>query len=98
MFWAGIICNELVGPWKAPEGVKITSVAYIGSSKEHLEPWFGCIMVWLPFSPDLNPIENLWSIIKWKICFWTAIYNENGAVGCHIHNCEQHFSRGNSKT
>ena len=27
MFWAGIIGNELSGPWKVPVGVKITSVA-----------------------------------------------------------------------
>ena len=25
------------------------------------------LMVWPPSSPDLNPIENLWSIIKQKI-------------------------------
>ena len=29
VFWAGIIGNKLVGPWKVPEGVKITSVAYV---------------------------------------------------------------------
>ena len=38
MFWAGIIGNELVG--KVPEGVKMTSVAYVAFLKEHLEPWF----------------------------------------------------------
>ena len=25
------------------------------------------LMVWPPSSPDLNPIENLWSIVKQKI-------------------------------
>jgi transposase len=25
------------------------------------------IMVWPPYSPDLNPIENLWAIMKVKI-------------------------------
>lgn len=25
------------------------------------------IMDWPPCSPDINPIENLWSIIKWKV-------------------------------
>ena len=28
----------------------------------------GRVMVWPPFLPDLNIIENLWSIIKRKIC------------------------------
>ena len=43
MFWAGIIGNELVCPWKVPEGVKMTSVAYVRYVtflKEHHEPWF----------------------------------------------------------
>ena len=103
MFWAGAICNDLVGPWKVPEGVKMTSVAYVVFLKEHLEPWFkskplslkrkmifmhdnatvhaakttgnylrkigfkdGRVMVWRPFPPDLNPIENPWRIIKKK--------------------------------
>ena len=40
MFQALIIGNELVGPWKVPEGVKMTSVPYVTFLKEHLEPWF----------------------------------------------------------
>ena len=40
MFWAGIIFNKLVRPWKVPEDVKMTSVAYVAFFKEHLEPPF----------------------------------------------------------
>ena len=40
MFWAGINGNELVGPYKVPEVVNMTSVAYVAFLKEHLEPWF----------------------------------------------------------
>ena len=40
MFSAGIIGNDLVGSWKVPEGVKMTSVAYVAFLKEHLEQWF----------------------------------------------------------
>ena len=43
----------------------------------------GRVMVWPPFSPDLNPIENLRSIIKTKV-YVSAISNENGVMGCHI--------------
>ena len=35
MFWAGIIGNELVGPWTVPDGEKITSVAYVAFLEEH---------------------------------------------------------------
>ena len=39
MFWAAIIGNELVGPFRVADGVKIIAKLYIDSIKEHLEPW-----------------------------------------------------------
>ena len=36
MIWAGIVGNKLVGKWKVPNGVKMTSAACVAFWKENL--------------------------------------------------------------
>ena len=38
--WAVMAGNELVGPFRVPDGVKMTSKRYIDFPKEHLVAWY----------------------------------------------------------
>lgn len=104
MFWAGIIGDQVVGPYKVEKGIKLDSVNYCSLLDRAFFPWYKAlkpaakrkfifmqdnarshvskytmdhlkkkgigeakIMDWPANSPDLNPIENYWSIIKRQI-------------------------------
>ena len=40
MIWAGVVDSELVGPFRIPEGVKMTSATYVDFLKRMFVPWF----------------------------------------------------------
>ena len=109
MLWAGIVGDELVGPFRVQEGVKLTLHTYCQFLKSFLEPYIcwledvplsrlrnliymhdnapshmhaakattqhlesigfknKTMMIWPPNPPDLNPIGNLWSIVKQRV-------------------------------
>ena len=39
MFWAGIVGNELVGPFRVEDGVKMTAIVHIDFLKKNFVPW-----------------------------------------------------------
>ena len=40
MIWGGIIGNAIIGPFRVPEGLKLSSATYCPFLKNSLEPWF----------------------------------------------------------
>lgn len=128
MVWAGIVNNQIVGPFLIPDGVKVTASVYCDFLRDHFLPWHRSqkaafrnklvlmqdnapshaahltrdflashgfknsrLMAWPANSPDLNPIENLWAIVKRRIYaegrqfqskqqLWDAIRVEMGRV------------------
>uniref|UniRef100_A0A3B4FRD4 Tc1-like transposase DDE domain-containing protein n=1 Tax=Pundamilia nyererei TaxID=303518 RepID=A0A3B4FRD4_9CICH len=105
LVWAGIIKDELVGPFQVEDGVKLNSQSYCqfledtffkqwyrkksasfkknmifmqdnapSHTSKYSTAWLERkgikeekLMTWPPCSPNLNPFENLWSIIKCEI-------------------------------
>ena len=43
MIWAGIIDNKIIGPFRVPDGVKLTSNTYIEFLRENFLPFFNSI-------------------------------------------------------
>ena len=39
MVWGGIIGNAIIGPFRVPEGLKLSSATYCPILKNSLEPW-----------------------------------------------------------
>ena len=51
------------------------------------------LMVWPPYSPDLNPIENLWSIIKQEVYICGKQYNSKDELWNGVKDAASYISR-----
>ena len=126
MIWAGIIGDELVGPFRVPDGLKLTAATYCEFLKTALEPWlddlplsrlkserqFSCtttpshaakatttvlkslgfvnesLMIWPPNSPDLNPIESMWSIVERHVYANESSIHLKMSCGCFLNKLQ----------
>lgn len=70
MFWAAFSWNHrtslinLPGDLDAKRGGVISRVILQVWAEDHDVE----LMTWPPYSPDLNPIENVWAVLKQRIC------------------------------
>ena len=60
-------------PSRASKNTSV-SLAALGIKGEKLRVWPRC-------SPDLNPIDNHWSILKQKLWGWEAVHIKTAALG-----------------
>ena len=136
MIWAGIIGDELVGPFKVEDGLKMNSITYCDFLNRNLIDWVENLpltklknlifmqdnapshaskftkswlesqgfvgkayMDWPANSCDLNPIENLWSLLKREIYIdgrqfnskqdlWKAVKDAACKQYISLHDCK----------
>ena len=119
LIWAGFIGDELVGPFRVPDGLKLTVATYCEFLKTALKPWLNnlplsrlkrvvfmhdnapshaakattavlkslgfvnkSLMIWPPNLPNLNPIENMWSIVKHHVYATGSSIPQKMSCGC----------------
>ena len=77
MFWAAIFDGKLIGLFRVKDGVKVNVTTHSAFLDEHFQPWWKKqalrlrkipllmhFLIWPPYSLDLKPTENLWSMLK----------------------------------
>ena len=130
MFWAAIVGDQMIGPFRVEDGVKLNSEGYCDLLNANFVPWWKKhparqrkllifmhdnapshashytkvwmerngfkqeqIMEWPACSPDLNPIENLWSVLKQTIYANGKQYNSKDALWDAIKEAAAHVSK-----
>ena len=133
MFWAAIVENEIVGPFRVPQGVKINFIIYCDFSRE-IFSWFKAQPIerrknlifmqdnaphyaskfskkflkaqdlhgsnlrdWPPNNPDLNPIENFWTITKRRVYADGQQFNSPDALWRRIQSVYSNIRPTSSK-
>ena len=135
MIWVGIINNQIVGPFRVLDGVKMCAKSYVDFLKKIFLPWYkkqplalkrkmifmhdnasshaahytgeeltkfgfkeARLMLWPACSPDLNPVENFWSILKRKIYEDGKQYSSRNCLWEAIQSCAAAVDKGTIKT